>query len=70
MVGAIAVGERSGELEAALSAFARLAEEEADRALNALMIAVPVVIYLLVALYIAWVVIAAFGSYFRTLGSI
>jgi type II secretory pathway component PulF len=70
MVGAVAVGERTGDLDKALSAFARLSQEEADRAIQALMIAIPIVIYLLVAFYIAIIVISAFGSYFRTLGGI
>jgi type IV pilus assembly protein PilC len=69
MVAAVAVGEKSGELDTALEAFSRLSQEEADRALKALMIAIPIAIYLLVALYVAWIVISAFGSYFRTLGS-
>ncbi|MBI1847551.1 MAG: type II secretion system F family protein, partial [Candidatus Rokubacteria bacterium] len=69
MVGAVAVGERTGELDGALNAFARLAQEEADRAIRALLIAIPVLVYLLVALYVAVVVVSAFGAYFRTLGS-
>lgn len=70
LVGAVAVGEKAGELGTALGAFARLSREEADRAIGALLIAIPVAIYLLVALYIAVVVISAFGSYFKTLGGI
>lgn len=69
LVGAVDVGERAGELPRALDAFARLAEEEGDRAMTALAIAVPVLIYLLVAAAIAVVVVSTFGGYFGSLGN-
>jgi type II secretory pathway component PulF len=70
LVNAVDVGERTGELDRALYSMARLYQEEADRAINAILILIPIAIYLLVALYIAIVVISAFGSYFRTIQSI
>ncbi|MEO6324225.1 MAG: type II secretion system F family protein [Thermoanaerobaculia bacterium] len=70
LVNAVDVGERTGELDGALERMARLYEEEADRAIKAILVLVPFAIYLLVALYIAYVVISAYGAIFRSIGSV
>jgi type IV pilus assembly protein PilC len=69
IVHAVEVGERTGNLDRALESVARLHREEAERAIRAILILLPIVVYLLVALYIAVVVISAFGSYFRLVGA-
>lgn len=68
LVHAVGVGERTGDLDRALEAVARLLREEAERAIRALLILLPVVVFLLVALYVAAVVISSFGAYFRLVG--
>lgn len=68
LVHAVEVGEKSGDLDRALAAVARLQREEADRAIRAILILLPVVVFLLVALYVAVVVISSFGTYFRLVG--
>lgn len=69
-VNTVTVGETTGDLDRALESLARLYQEEAERAIQALLKLLPIVVYLLVALYIALIVISAFGAYFRLLGSI
>ncbi len=68
LVHAVEVGERTGDLDRALQAMARLQREEAERAIRAILILLPVVVFLLVALYVAAVVISSFGAYFRLVG--
>jgi type IV pilus assembly protein PilC len=70
LVGTVAIGEKAGELDRALDSFARLYQEEAERAIKALLILLPIVIYLLAAAYVAFVVISFWGSYFKQLGSL
>ncbi len=68
LVHAVGVGERAGSLDRALEAVARLLREEGERAIRALLILLPVGAFLLVALYVAVVVISSFGAYFRLVG--
>lgn len=68
LVHAVEVGERTGDLDRALQAMARLQREEAERAIRAILVLLPVVVTLLVALYVAVVVISSFGAYFRLVG--
>jgi type IV pilus assembly protein PilC len=70
VVGAVRVGEVTGDLEQTLASLARLQRQEAERAITALLVMLPIAIYLLVALYIAIVVISAWGAYFKTLNAI
>lgn len=70
LVNAVAVGEKTGDLDRALASLARLYQAEAEQAIQAILILLPIGIYLLVALYVAIVVISAFGEYFRLLGSV
>lgn len=69
MLNAVEVGEKTGELDQALGSLARLYQEEGDRAIEALLKLVPFVIYLIVALYVAIVVVSAYGTLFRQIGS-
>lgn len=68
LVHAVGVGEKTGDLDRALEAVARLQREEAERAIRAILVLLPVAVFLLVALYVAVVVIASFGAYFRLVG--
>lgn len=70
LIQTVAVGEKTGDLDQTLGSMARLYEAEAERATKTLLTLLPIGIYLLVALYIAIVVISAFGAYFRLVGNV
>lgn len=70
LVRTVQVGEKTGDLDRALESMARMNREEADRAIQTLLTLLPIAIYLLVALYVAIIVISAFAGYFRMIGSI
>jgi type II secretory pathway component PulF len=64
----ISVGERTGELDKMLDKAAQYYEYEADKVLKVLMAAIPVVIYLGVAAYIAYIVISFYAGYYSAIG--
>ncbi|MBL8152397.1 MAG: type II secretion system F family protein, partial [Blastocatellia bacterium] len=70
LVEMVAVGEQTGELDKMLHKAADYYEFEADKAIKALLAAIPIGIYLLVAIYIAFTVISFYAGYFRAIGNI
>ena len=58
-------GEKSGKIDEMLLRIASSLEDEATTAINTLLVIAPVVIYLAVALYIAWVIISFYVGYFQ-----
>ncbi|MBX7221031.1 MAG: type II secretion system F family protein [Blastocatellia bacterium] len=64
----IALGEKTGELDKMLEQTARLYEDEADKVINSFLFFLPIAIYLLVALYIAFIVISVFAGYYNNIG--
>jgi type II secretory pathway component PulF len=70
LVQMVAVGERTGELDKMLDKAAQYYEFEADKAIKALLAALPVAIYLMVAVYIAYIVISFYAGYFSAIGDL
>lgn len=70
LIAAVAVAERTGELDPVLSRLARHHQEEADQAITRLLILLPIAIYIAVAIGVAIIVISAFGAYFRLVGGV
>jgi type II secretory pathway component PulF len=66
----VAVGERTGELDKMLDKAAHYYEYEADKVLKVLLAALPVGIYLMVAVYIAYIVISFYAGYFSAIGNL
>lgn len=65
-----AIGEQTGDIDKMLIKVAEYYEFEADKAFKAILAAVPVFIYLCVALYIAYTVISFYTGYFKTIGDL
>jgi type IV pilus assembly protein PilC len=66
----VAVGEQTGEIDKMLDKASQYYEYEADKALKALLAAIPVVLYLAVAAYIAYIVISFYAGYFSVIGDL
>ncbi len=62
LVESVAVGEQTGALDEMLERSGRMLDESATRRAEAIAKALPIVIYLAVALYVAFVVISGFGA--------
>ena len=58
-------GERSGKIDEMLLRIALSFEEEANTVINRLLVVLPVLIYLAVALYIAYIIISFYSGYFQ-----
>ncbi|MBK7996939.1 MAG: type II secretion system F family protein [Blastocatellia bacterium] len=69
-VQAFAIGEQTGDIDKMLHKVAEYYEFEADKAFKAILAAVPIVVYLAVALYIAYIVISFYTGYFNAIGNI
>lgn len=70
LVEMVATGEQTGNLDQMLDKAAGYYEYEAERAIKATLIAIPFVIYLLVAIYIAYTVISFYAGYFKMIGDL
>ncbi len=70
LVQMIATGERTGNLDQMLDKAAGYYEFEAERAIKAILIAIPFVVYMLVAVYIAYIVISFYAGYFKMIGDL
>ncbi len=57
-------GERSGKLDEMLLRTASSLESEANSAINKLLVVLPVIIYLVVAIYMAYIIISSYLDYF------
>jgi len=60
-------GETSGKLDEMLLRTASSLESEANTAINRVLVAVPVIIYLAVAMYIAYLIISFYIGYFENI---
>ncbi len=70
MVGMIAVAERSGSIAQTLNTIAVYSEKENETAIGVLTRVVPVIVYILVAGFIAVRVISFYAGYFNTIFSV
>lgn len=70
LVQMVATGEQTGNLDQMLDKAASYYEFEAERAIKAMLMAIPFVVYLLVAVYIAYIVISFYAGYFKMIGDI
>ena len=70
LVQMVSVGERTGEIDKMLDKAAQYYEFEADKAIKALLAALPVAIYMMVAVYIAYIVISFYAGYYSQIGDI
>ena len=61
----VAVGERSGELPKMLSKAAETHEHEARQVITAILAAIPVLLYLMVAVYIGYTVVSFYTNSFK-----
>jgi type II secretory pathway component PulF len=60
----IAIGEKAGTIDAVLGRVAFYAHQENETAMNLILMIIPVFIYVAVAAYIGWKVIAFYSDYF------
>ncbi|MCS6884689.1 MAG: type II secretion system F family protein [Acidobacteriota bacterium] len=65
----VATGERTGELDRMLDKAASYYEFEVEQAVKAALVVIPLVLYLAVAIYIAYLVISFYAGYFEKLGT-
>src|SRR5262249_24249305 len=70
LVQMVAVGEQTGEIDKMLEKAAEYYEYEANKTIKAMLGALPVVLYLMVAAYIAYIVISFYTGYFNAIGNI
>ncbi len=63
----ISTGEESGRIDFALAKLCEYYEAEGNAALDRIIIILPVVVYLIVAIYIAWTVISFWTGYYNRL---
>lgn len=68
-VNSFAIGEETGDIDQILNQLASYYEFEADKAFKAILTALPIVLYLFVAAYIAYIVISFYAGYFGAIGS-
>lgn len=69
-VNSFAIGEETGDIDQILNQLASYYEFEADKAFKAILAALPIVLYLFVAAYIAYIVISFYAGYFGALGNL
>lgn len=69
-VNSFAIGEETGDIDQILNQLASYYEFEADKAFKALLTALPIVFYLFVAAYIAYIVISFYAGYFSAIGGL
>jgi len=67
LIEAIRVGEATGKLEETLAGVARGLRQEADRRAELILTVVPILVYLVAAVYVAWVVITTFTSIYSAI---
>lgn len=67
LIEAIRTGEAAGRLEETLAGAARGLRQEVDRRAEVLLTVVPIVVYLVAAVYVAWVVITTFTSIYSAI---
>ncbi len=60
-------GERSGKIDEMLLRIGSSLEDEANTAINILLVVLPVLIYLAVAAYIAYIIISSYVGYFQNI---
>lgn len=66
----IALGEQTGDLDRVLEQTARMYEEESEKVLKAVLFFFPIAMYVLVAIYIASIVIEFYAGYYGNIGKI
>ncbi len=68
-VNSFAIGEETGDIDKILTKVAEYYEFEADKAFKAILTATPILLYLCVAAYIAYIVISFYAGYFGAIGN-
>lgn len=66
----LSAGEQSGKIDAMLDKIAEYYEEESDTIVKRILIFLPVLIYLVVAFYIASIIIRFYVGYFSQIDSL